>query len=73
MNFRNRFKVGDLLCNLCENENQDQKHLLQCSVVKRKLKSSHVAKQKIEYENIYSDDVNKQKEITSLFLDSKAN
>ena len=69
MNFKNRFKVGDLLCNLCENENQDQKHLLQCSVVKRKLKSSHVAKQKIEYENIYSDDLNKQKEITSLFLE----
>ena len=69
MNFKNRFKIGDLLCNLCENENQDQKHLLQCSVVKRKLKSSQVAKEKIEYENIYSDNMNKQKEITSIYLE----
>merc|ERR1711872_297249 len=69
MNFKNRFKIEDLLCNLCKSENQDQKHLLQCSVVNRKLKSSHVTKQKIEYEDIYSDNVNKQKEVTSLFVE----
>ena len=69
MNFKNRFKIEDLLCNLCESEDQDQEHLLQCSVVIRKLKSSHVTKQKIEYEDIYSDNVNKQKEVTSLFVE----
>ena len=69
MNFKNRHNQDNLLCDLCFTENQDQKHLLKCKVIERKLKSQQVTKNVMEYENIYSSDVNKQKEITSLFMD----
>ena len=57
------------MCDLCCTENQDQKHLLRCKAIERKLKSQQLTKNRMEYENIYSSDVNKQKEITSLFID----
>ena len=51
----------NLLCDLCLTGNQDQKHLLRCRAIERKLESHQLTKNRIEYENIYSTDVNKQK------------
>ena len=42
VNFKNRYREDDLLCNLCSTENQDQKHLLKCTVIIRKLKSRQI-------------------------------
>ena len=69
MNFKNKYNQDNLLCDLCCTENQDQKHLLRCKEIERKLNSQQLTKNRMEYENIYSSDVNKQKEITSLFID----
>ena len=69
MNFKNSYGKDDLLCNLCYIENQDQQHMLRCNVLQRKLKSSQIAQKKIEYEDLYSNDVYKQKGIASLFLE----
>ena len=52
-----------------ELKNQDQQHMLRCNVLQRKLKSSQIAQKKIEYEDLYSNDVYKQKGIASLFLE----
>ena len=38
MNSKNRHNQDNLLCDLCFTENQDQKHLLKCKVIERKLK-----------------------------------
>ena len=69
MNFKNKYRNDNLLCDLCNNENEDQPHLLRCNVLKRKLQSTQIANNKISYESIYSDDVHKQKEIAALFLE----
>ena len=57
------------MCDLCGKENQDQQHLLKCEVLLRKLKSKQMLNNCPEYENIYSRDVIKQKEITLLYRD----
>ena len=67
MNFKNIYIQDNLLCDLCFTGNQDQKHLLRCKAIERKLESHQLMKDRIEYENIYSTD--KQKEIPSLFID----
>ena len=69
MNFKNRYGKDDLLCNLCFLENQDQQHILRCIVLQRKLRTSQIAQKKIAYEDLYSNDVYKQKAITSLFIE----
>ena len=69
MNFKNKYRNDDLLCGLCNTENQDQPHLLRCNVLIRKLDTTKMAQHKISYEDIYSNDVYKQKEIASLFLE----
>ena len=69
VNFKNKYINGDLLCDLCGKENQDQQHLLKCEVLLRKLKSKQMLNNCPEYENIYSRDVIKQKEITLLYRD----
>ena len=60
---------SDLLCLLCQNENEDQQHLLKCSILKTKFKSEQLMVNEVNYENIFSADVNKQKEIAALYLE----
>ena len=52
---------------LKKSQNQDQQHLLKCEVLLRKLQSKQILNNCPEYENIYSPDIIKQKEITSLY------
>ena len=42
--------------------------MLRCEVIRRQLKSTELANYNVEYEHIYSQDINKQKEISSLYL-----
>ena len=61
-NFKQKYMHSDLLCLLCQNENEDQQHLLKCSILKTKFKSEQLMVNEVNYENIFSPDVNKQKE-----------
>ena len=56
------------MCTLCEQEVDDQPHLVRCTVLVNKLRTEELATGKIMYDDIFSSDVNKQKEITSLYL-----
>ena len=67
-NFKNKYKEDDLLCNLCQKEKQDQPHLLRCEEIRRQQKTTELANNNVEYEHIYSQDIMKQKEISSLYL-----
>ena len=67
-NFKNKYKEDDLLCSLCQKEKEDQPHLLRCETLRRHLESTELANNYVEYDHIYSQDINKQKEISSLYL-----
>ena len=68
-NFKQKYLNSDLLCPLCLLENEDQKHILTCSVIQNEFENENISNSETKYENIFSNDVRKQKEITSLYTD----
>ena len=68
-NFKQKYINSNLLCILCQEHNDDQQHVLRCRVIQSKFRSEHLLGESAEYENIFSEDVNKQKEITALYLE----
>ena len=68
-NFKQKYINSNLLCILCQEHNDDQQHVLRCRVIQSKFRSEHLLREGAEYENIFSEDVNKQKEITALYLE----
>ena len=68
-NFKQRYISSNLLCSLCQVENDDQQHILRCSALLKNFQSSNLSRENVEYENIFSEDVYKQKEIASLYLE----
>ena len=68
-NFKQRYINSDLLCSQCKLENEDQQHLLRCRALINKLKSDNLSRDKAKYDNIFSEDIYMQKEITSLYLE----
>ena len=64
-NFRFKYQ-NNILCPLCQNETDDQRHVMDCSVLKRKYESTETVKTQCEYEDIFADH-KKQKAITHLF------
>ena len=67
-NQKQRYIHTNLLCPLCEQEVDDQPHLLSCTEISNKMETEETAAGKIKYDDIFSNDVRKQKEITSLYL-----
>ena len=67
-NFKQKYKNDDLLCGLCHQEKEDQPHLLKCDVLSRKLQTTQVSRNNAEYDDIFSEDINKQKEISTIYL-----
>ena len=67
-NQKQKYVHTNLLCTLCEQEVDDQPHLMRCTELVNKLRTEELATGKIMYDDIFSSDVNKQKEITSLYL-----
>ena len=61
-NFSSKHK-DDLLCPLCSEECDDQLHLLNCIILKRKLRTKVTANNKVAYSDIFGD-ASKQKEAT---------
>ena len=66
-NLKNMYKDDDMLCKLCKAGYCDQKHILECGDLINTLESEEITRNKIVYEDIFNNDVNKQKEVTALF------
>ena len=66
-NLKNMYKDDDMLCKLCKAEYCDQKHILECRALLNTFKTEDISKNKVVYEDIFHDDVTKQKEVTALF------
>ena len=67
-NFKQKYIHTNILCTLCQLECDDQQHILQCKVLLKEYKSDDIAKTSATYDDIFSDDVQKQKEVTTLFF-----
>ena len=67
-NYKQKCLHTNLLCSLCEEEDEDQQHLLKCKVLLNKLRTQDVTDGGLEYEDIFSKNVNKQKGITALYM-----
>ena len=67
-NFKQKYIHTNILCTLCQVECDDQQHILQCKVILDEYKSDDLAITSATYDDIFSDDVLKQKEVTTLFL-----
>ena len=69
LNVKNNFKSGnsDHFCPVCldQNENDTQKHLLNCKM----LDTNELVSEISEYEDIFSNDTDKQFRITSVLMD----
>ena len=65
-NFSSRF-LNNMLCPLCKTERDDQPHILECPVLKRKFKSTETLTDTNQYQDIFAD-LKKQKGITHLFV-----
>ena len=65
-NFSSKF-LNNLLCPLCENDRDDQTHLLECTELQSRINSRELSKGKVKYNDIFGE-VDEQKEATQLFL-----
>ena len=65
------FPSGDLnnLCPLCKEAKDDQQHILKCQIIKENYNSEYVSRQISYYEDIFSEDIFKQKEIATLYIE----
>ena len=67
-NFKQKYIHTNLLCTLCEVECEDQQHIMRCGVILSEFKTNEINKEDVNYEHIFSNDVQKQKVVTSLFI-----
>ena len=66
-NFKQKYLNKSLLCTLCNEVLDDQKHLLSCKILLKNLKTIEISSE-IKYEDIFADDEKKQKNITALYM-----
>ena len=69
INVKNNFSSlhrNDMSCPLCYTGIDDQQHILDCDVLKKKMKTNEAANNKVVYEDIFAD-YRKPKEATHLF------
>ena len=65
-NFKSKYSKEDLLCRICQQEEESQIHLLHCKILNDVLKSNDIMTDQVNYNDIYSDH-KKQKVITTIF------
>ena len=70
VNFKQKYLHSSLKCSLCGIEDEDQKHLLTCNVILKYWKGKNISVSKSDYEDIFSQDIRKQKEITTIFKET---
>ena len=66
MNYRNRYKEDDLLCILCKEESDSQRHILSCKALQSKLETIDLVAHKVDYNDIFKDTL-RQKVIVTVF------
>ena len=66
-NYKQKYIHTNLLCSLCEEEDEDQQHLLKFKVLSKNLRTKDVTDGGVEYSDIFSNNVKKQKVITALY------
>ena len=59
---------ADVLCPLGCGNSDTLENILTCSVLQNKLNSEHLVTNAVKFEDIYSPDVTKQRQITELYL-----
>ena len=67
VNFKHMYSNNNLECPLCKKHNDDQKHILNCEIIRNEICTKKIMNTSIKYEDIYSDDTVKQKEVTEVF------
>ena len=65
-NFKSKYSKEDLLCRICQQEEESQIHLLHCKPLNDVLKSNDIITDDVNYNDLYSEH-RKQKVITTLF------
>ena len=65
----NNFNNTNLLCSLCQTENENQLHIQTCTVLIEKYRGENLSIDQVECENLFSNNINKQKEVKQLFME----
>ena len=65
-NFRNG--NINILCQLCFESEDDQPHIMKCKILNQLFKSEEMFYESVEYSNIFSEDIRKQKVVTWSFI-----
>ena len=60
-NYKQKYIHSNIKCDLCKNEDETQQHILECKEIREEYKSEDVAMDKVNYDNLFCKDVNKQK------------
>ena len=55
------------MCILCKDKEDNQQHVLECKILLDAYKSEEITRRDIRYDDIFSDEISKQKVITALF------
>jgi hypothetical protein len=66
-NFKNRYKEDDGLCQLCGEHIDDQKNILKCPEIIKRVKTDEIAINTVVYEDIVQNE-HRQKAITSMYI-----
>ena len=69
VNFKKKYIHTNLKCLLCGIEDDDQQYILTCTVIQSYIQSKNITVNKVIYEDIFSSDISKQKEITALYME----
>ena len=65
VNFRNKYEV--LECDICKDEEETQKHILECDEI---LKNTNKNIKETEYDELFKDNVTNQTEIAKMFIEN---
>ena len=69
MNFKHKYIQTHTRCSICDIKDEDQQHILLCEVIQQYHKSKDITQNKVKYEDLFSQNIHKQKEITALYVD----
>ena len=65
VNFRNKYEV--LECDICKDEEETQKHILECDEI---LKNTNKNIKETEYDELFKDNVTNQTDIAKTFIEN---
>ena len=68
-NFKYQYENDDLDCLLCKQACDDQQHIMECVVILKNFTTEHVTIANVHYNDIFEDNVNKQKVMAATYKD----